>query len=240
MELVLDNKDNMEVTGNNQKNFINSILGKTINTGIDIAIRAILPDVIEDSVIDIKDDILNNGLKEGVKNAIDSGIEIGKSAAGIFTGEFENISQVKTAVDKGGIIETISSLLDSAIDSSKKAGKIDASIAKELKNQKNNIMDSVANNVENTFTDQEKAIEKLEKYNINWKNYYIEKDFDGMQKEYNKMKIQLKNIIPFENTLNETRQIETIHNLIKNKGKNFNLSEDEIELVSKLSKTIKE
>ena len=236
MELVLENKQNTEVEERNQKGFLNSLLGKTINTGIDIAIRAILPDVIENQVIDIKDDILNNGIKEGISNAIKSGLELGKSAIGIVTGDFENISQVKTAVDKGGIIETISSLLDSAINSAKKAGKIDSATAKELKEQKNKIMDSVSNNIENTFTDQTKAIEKLEKYNSNWKAYYNAKDFDGMQKEYNKMKIQLKNIIPFENTINETRQIETIHNLIKNKGKDFNLSQDELELVNKLSK----
>lgn len=235
MELVLDNQTNVEVKDNSQKGFLNSILGKTINTGIDIAIRAILPDVIEESVIGIKDEIFNNGLKEGVQNAIESGIEMGKSAVGIFTGEFENITQVKTAVEKGGIIETISSLLDSAINSAKKAGKLDSATAKELKEKKNKIMDSVINNVENTFTDQAKAIEKLEKYNNNWKNYYNNQDFDGMQKEYNKMKVQLKNIVPFEKTLNETRQIENIHNLIKNKGMDFNLSETELELVQKLS-----
>lgn len=235
MELVLDNKQSEKVEEGSQKGFLNSLLGKTINTGIDIAIRTILPDVIENQVIDIKDDIFNNGVKEGIDNAIKSGIELGKSAAGIFTGEFENISQVKTAVGNGGIIETISSLLDSAINRAKKSGKINSLTAKELKEQKNKIMDSVSNNIENTFTDQSKAIEKLEKYNSNWKNYYNQKDFEGMQKEYNKMKTQLKNIIPFENTINETRKIETIHNLIKNKGKIFDLSQDELELVNKLS-----
>lgn len=235
MELALENNENVEVEESTQKSFLSSILGKTINTGIDVAIRALLPDVIEDTVINIKDEIFKNGLKEGVETAVKSGIEMGKSAAGIVTGDFENISQVKKAIGNGGIIDTVSSLLDSAINSAKSSGKIDSSTAKLLKEQKNKIMDSVSNNVENTFTDQAKAIEKLEKYNTNWKGYYEEQDFDGMQKEYEKMKVQLKNIIPFENTITETRQIETIHNLIKNKGKDFNLSEDEMELVKKLN-----
>lgn len=235
MELTLENNQSMQVQESEQKGFLNTILGKTINTGIDIAIRAVLPDVIEDSIIDIKDEIFNNGLKEGVETAVKSGIELGKSASGIFTGEFENLSQVKTAIKNGGIIDTVSSLLDSAINKVKESGKIDSYTARELKEHKNQIMESVANNVENTFVDQARAIEKLEKYNNNWKNYYEQQDFDGMQKEYDKMKVQLKDIIPFENTISQTRQIETIHNLIKNKGKDFNLSENELELVKKLS-----
>lgn len=235
MELTLENNQIFHEHESEQKGFLNSILGKTINTGIDIALRVFLPDVIEDAAIDIKDEIFKNGLKEGVQTAVKSGIELGKSASGIFTGDFENLTQVKTAVKNGGIIDTVSSLLDSAINSVKEAGKIDSLAARELKEHKNQIMESVANNVENTFVDQAKAIEKLEKYNNNWKNYYEQHDFNGMQKEYDKMRVQLKNIIPFETTINQTRQIETIHNLIKNKGKDFNLDENEMELVKKLS-----
>ena len=235
MELALENTQTMQAHESEQKGFLNTILGKTINTGIDIALRAFLPNVIEDAAIDVKDEIFKNGLKEGVETAVKSGIELGKSASGIFTGEFENLSQVKTAIKNGGIIDTVSSLLDSAINSVKESGKIDSFTAKLLKEQKDQIMESVANNVENTFVDQAKAIEKLEKYNNNWKEYYEQQDFEGMQKEYDKMKVQLKNIIPFENTISQTRQIETIHNLIKNKGKDFNLTDNELNLVEKLS-----
>ena len=36
-----------------QKNFLETTLGKTINTGIDIGIRAVLPDYIEEQIIDL-------------------------------------------------------------------------------------------------------------------------------------------------------------------------------------------
>ena len=49
------------------------------------------------------------------------------------------------------------------------------------------------------------------------------------------MKEKLKEIIPIEETIKKARKIETLHNLIKNNGKNFNLSEQEIELVQKLN-----
>lgn len=50
MENVLNNSielnNNLEIE-KEQNNFLETTLGKTINTGIDIGIRAILPDYIE-------------------------------------------------------------------------------------------------------------------------------------------------------------------------------------------------
>ena len=51
-----------------------------INMGLNVGIRALLPNVIEDQVIEIKDAILNNGFKDGIKQAIKSAIDLGKSA----------------------------------------------------------------------------------------------------------------------------------------------------------------
>ena len=51
MELNNEINNNINVEKNN---FLNSVLGKTINTAIDIGLRAILPDLIENQVIDIK------------------------------------------------------------------------------------------------------------------------------------------------------------------------------------------
>ena len=48
-----------EVTAENQNNFLQTTLGKTINTAIDIGLRAILPDMIEEQVIDIKNVLFN-------------------------------------------------------------------------------------------------------------------------------------------------------------------------------------
>ena len=64
MELSLSNKNQIENTlEKEQKNFLNTSIGKVINSGVDIGIRAILPDLIEDEVINIKDAILENGFK---------------------------------------------------------------------------------------------------------------------------------------------------------------------------------
>lgn len=79
---------------NKQRNFLQTNIGKAVNTGLNIGLRYILPDVIEDQVIEIKDSFLQNGFKEGIQTAIDSAINFGKSALGIVTGNFENVQQM--------------------------------------------------------------------------------------------------------------------------------------------------
>ena len=68
----------------------------------------------------------------------------------------------------------------------------------------------------------------------NWKKYFENKNFTGMEVEYKKMEKQLKNIAPIENTINNAKRIQLLHSLIKNKGQDFNLSQEELELVEKL------
>lgn len=237
MELETNNKIEIKndlLNEKDQKNFLETTLGKTINTTIDIGIRAILPDFIDDQVINIKNNLLKNGLKEGISKTIDDTIEIGKSTIGIVTGNFENINQMQTAVKTGGIIDGISTLLDSVINKVQSKGLIDYNIAKTIKDGKNIILNNVESNIEKTFTDQIKSSEYTNKYISNWKNYYEEKNFEGMDREYKKIKKELKNLIPIEKTINEARTIENIHTLIKNNGQNFDLPKEVFELAEKL------
>lgn len=104
------------VTLEEQKGFLDSTLGKVINTGLDAGIRFLLPDLIEEQVIDVKDAIINNGFKAGVEEAISSAVDMGKSVIGIFTGKFENVTQAENAVKSGGIIDGISDALDYALN----------------------------------------------------------------------------------------------------------------------------
>lgn len=131
--MEINNRLNIE---NEKNNFFNNTFGKTINYAIDIGLRAILPDLIENQVIDIKNSLLNNGLKTGIDTAIDSAVNFGKSTAGIFTGNFENIEQVKIAIGNGGIIDSISDVLDNVINSAYKKGYINRDIKNVIKMEK--------------------------------------------------------------------------------------------------------
>ncbi len=235
MELALENNISNElIKPNEQKSFLETALGKVINLGLDAGIRTLLPDLIEDQVINIKDEILQNGFKSGVKKAISSAIDLGKSVVGMVTGNFENIEQARNVVKSGGLIDSISSLLDKGINKINESGKITNSVASVIKGGKNVILDTINDNIENSFDSQINSVEKISKYTANWKDYYKEQNFEGMEREYKKIKEQMKNIMPMENTIKEARTLENLHILIKNKGGDFNLSNEEIELASRL------
>ena len=237
MENILNNSielnNNLEIE-KEQNNFLETTLGKTINTGIDIGIRAILPDYIEEQIIDLKDNFIKYGLKEGIKKSIDDAINIGKSAIGIVSGNFENIAQMQEAIKNGGIIDNVSSLLDSVINKVQSNGLINSTVARTIKQGKNSILNNVEKNIENTFNNQIKALNYTEKYIENWKNYFENKNFNGMEKEYIKIKKEINNLAPIEKMINEARTIQNLHNLIKNNGQDFNLTQEQIELAKKL------
>jgi len=233
MQIENEINNNIKIEKNN---FLNNIIGKTINNAIDIGLKTILPDLIENQIIDIKNSLLENGLKAGMEKAVDSAIDLGKSAVGIFTGNFENMTQVRTAVADGGIIETLSDVLDNVINKTYQKGYINKSVSSVIKNGKNVLLDNISSNIKNQMDEQSQIAENLERYVENWKEYYNNKDFEGMTKEYNKIQKQLNNIIPLENILKETKEIEVLHNLIKNNGQKFEISNLEKELAEKLSK----
>lgn len=217
-----------------QTNFLETTLGKTINTAIDIGIRALLPDFIDEQIINIKDNLLNYGLKDGITKTIEDAIDIGKSAIGIFTGNFESISQMQNAIETGGLIDGISSLLDTVVDKVNKKGIINYNIANTIKQGKDIILNSVKHNIEEKFKEQNIEVENIEKYMNNWKENFKDKNFGKMEKEYNKIEKILETLAPLEEIINQARIIGNIHNLIKNNGQNFNLNQEQLALAEKL------
>lgn len=230
LENQINNKIKIE-----KNNFFNSLLGETINNAIDIGLKTILPDLIENQIIEIKDALIKNGLNDGIQTAVDHAVDFGKSIVGIFTGNFENMTQVRTAMADGGIVDTVSDMLDKVIDKTYKAGYINKSINNIIKNGKDILLENVSKNITKELDEQNNAIEKLERYVSNWKEYYENQDFNGMTKEYNKIQKQIKNIIPLEKIIKETREVETLHNLIKKNGQNFKISDLEQQLVKNLA-----
>lgn len=226
--------ENNIIKENGQDEFLQSSLWKTINTGIDIGLRALLPDLLEDQVINLKDNLLNYGFKEGMTKSINDVINFGKSAVGVVTGNFENISQMQDAVKKGGIIDSVDSILNFAINKTVNNGVISYKTANILKSGKNIILDNVEKNIEKEFNNQTKSLENVENYINKWNEAYEKKDFNIMEKYYNNMKNELKNLVPIEKTLLEARKVENIHSLIKNNGKKFDLSDAEKSLIEKL------
>ena len=113
-----------EVSLEKQKNFLETNIGRIANIALDTGIRALLPDIIEEQIIDVKNEIINNGFKAGVKEAISAAIDLGKSISGIFTGNFENITQAQNVIKNGGIMDGISKALDYALNMLSKSKKL--------------------------------------------------------------------------------------------------------------------
>ena len=231
IENEINNEINLE---KKQNNFLNTILGQTINKAVDVGLKVVLPDLIEDQVIQIKNTIINNGFKEGLQSVIDSTLDFGKSAIGIFTGNFENTNQIKLAIGNGGLIDKSSELLDKINDKIYQLGYINKTVNTLIKNGKNILLDNVEKNIKKELDEQNNLIEKMGTYVNNWEKYYNAKDFNGMEKEYNKIEDMIDKIVPLENIIKKTREVENIHNLIINNGHNFDISELEIELNKKL------
>lgn len=217
-------------TAENQNNFLSSVVGNVANTAIDLGIRWLLPDFVENQVIDVKNSLIKGGLKEGIDTVIEKGIQLGKSITGIFTGKFEDISQAQNAVKNGGIIDGLSDVIDSALSVTTKNGWIPTNIASLIKQGKNVILDNISTNIETEFASQINNVEKIGKYENNWRKYYKEENFEGMEREYQKIKEKLKETLPLETTLKQAREIENLHLLIKNNGYDFNLTDEQKQL----------
>lgn len=235
----LEKNNNLEINNNIinenvQRNFLETALGQTINTAVDIGIRSIFPDFLDNQIINLKDNLLNYGLKDGIKQTINDAIDLGKSATGIFTGKFESVSQMQNAVQSGGLIDGISSLLDIVVDKIKDTGIIKRGVANAILQGKDIILSNLESNITSTFNKQYEAIDNVNQYMGNWKEYFENKDFNGMEREYKKIEKQLKNLAPIENTIKEAKSIQMLHNLIKNNNQDFNLSKEQLELVEKL------
>ncbi len=234
MELAIQNSLTNNI-GEEQNNFLNSSLWNTINNGIDIGLRALLPDFAEDALIELKDNLINYGLKDGVSKTVESVIETGKSALGIITGNFENVNQINDVVKNGGIIDSVSGILDSVLDKIEGRGHLNSNVIGLIKSGKDAILNNIEKNIDSTLQSQITGAESLEKHMDKWKEAYNKQDFSNMEKEYKNIERQLNKLVPIENTINSARNIEILHNLIKNNGQDFDLSEEELELAGKLS-----
>lgn len=237
MEIELEKINNNNIgLEEKQQNFLETNIGKIINTTLDIGLKYLLPDIIEDEIIDIKDILIKEGWQKGLDKIIEEGINIGKSAIGIFTGEFENIDQIKKTIENGGIIDSASFLLDNILNKCTEKGLINKDIKNIITKGKDILIDNISTNLEEMIENQNNLFGKIKENSNNWRTAYMKKDFGTMEKEYNDLEKNIKEILPIETIINDARKIENIHNIIKNNGGNFDLTTNQLELANILIK----
>ena len=219
----------------NDNDFFQTHFGQIINQSIESGLRILLPDFIEEDIIGIKDTLIEEGFSEAVNEAIDTAVNVGKSALGIVTGKFEDVSQAEMAIEKGGLIDSVSDVLDFILDKVQDAGLISKNVEKVIKKGKDTILDNVTSNIKSEFSIQTDKIEKLKGYNEKWKDAFNNQDFKKMEQSIKNINKILSDIMPVESVINDSREIENLHELIKNNGQNFDLTQEELDLAKKLS-----
>lgn len=227
-------QNNKLENNNNQNNFLKSKLGNTINSAIDLGLKIVLPDFIEDEIIEVKDSILNNGLKEGIKSALNTFCEFGKNISNLITGNYKSVSQIDEAIGKDGLIDEISKSLKESVEKIEEKGIIDKKTAKKIKQGEEKIKDTIFSNIKDKFEEQLEKEKNIEKSMNKWEKYYKEENFKGMEIELKKIKKELEEFIPFEETIEKAEKIENINNLIKSKDGKFDLSDTEKELIKRI------
>ena len=96
-------------------------------------------------------------------------------------------------------------------------------------------MDNVKDGIDNSLEEQVNSIDKINGYIDKWYKYYQEKNFTRMEYQYNKIEENLNKVMPLESILKKARTVENLHELIKNNGRNFDLTQEEKELATMLA-----
>ena len=217
-----------------KNNIFKNELTDAIKEGINAGIRFIFPDFIEEEIVNLNNNIYEYGIKEGINKSLNEIIEKVKPVIEDFPNKIENIIDTKSSKSIINYNEEIDNLLDNGIANIKKTDFVDSKTLETIEAEKNVLVENIDKKIDDKVLNQVKNTRKLEKYISNWKKSYEEKDFPGMEKEYNKIKKIENSVMMTDNLFKECNYIKNLQKLIKNNGKNFNISQEEIELLNKL------
>lgn len=203
-ELELNKKNNLNLE-EEQNNFLKTNLGKIVDTGLEIGIKALLPDYLEEDVIEIKDDLFDEGFSEALNTTVDKVINLGKNVVGLITGNIENISQAEEILKEGGLIDGVSDLIDTALNQGVKHGIISKGISTIIKTGKDTLLNTIETNIDDNFDTQIEKVEKLDKYIERWQKYYEKQDFKNMEYQYEKIIESMEDVLPLEEIMIKAR-----------------------------------
>jgi hypothetical protein len=142
---------------------------------------------------------------------------------------------VQDALSLGDLANKISEVLDNVLNKIQEKNILNSKITDAISAGKNIILNIINNNLKNNFGAQMNSIENIDRFALNWNKNYLEQDFKNMDIHYKYIEEELKEIMPLEFVMGKVNKIGNLHNLIKNRGGDFNISKYELELASKLA-----
>jgi len=226
----------MELTETMQNKInINIDIPKVANTALDIGLKAILPDFIENDIIEIKDAFIKNGFTAGLEEARDKAEEIWKSVKGVFTGEFDSVGEIKRLIQKNGILDTASTLVDKLSKTLLDKKIINKTTYNLIKTGKKEILNALEGELKTYYKIDEYNLETLQNQIQSWKESYQNQDYEAMQKESQKIIQTLQKNENLEKILVQARNIEKVQNYITQRGTIENLTKSEKKILENIN-----
>ena len=217
---------NQENNFNNINEVLSNIFGNVVNWSIDAAIKYFLPDSIENSIINIKNNLLGDNIQNIIKGNIDNISQTVKANYISEKDQVTDVNKLEKILNNPKTVKALTEIVENVLN--------EININNKNEKNKNIIYENVEANIDNEIKKQIDSINKIENYKEQWYKNFNEQNFNDMNKVFNNIKKEIKNIIPLENTIKEIRKIENLNELIKKRGGDFNITKEEMELANKL------
>ena len=226
-EIELENKkiENKIInTVANQNDNLNDILKNIINWSIDKGIKYLFPNLIGNEIIKIKNSILKSNTQEKITSGIQNIINMENKKSSISNKENNDIQKIEEILNDPRTIEMLTEIVEKILNNMDNVKIKDKSI----------VLKDIHKNLNEDITKQINSINNINNYSRDWCSFFKERDFNSMNKSFNKIKNELKNIAPIEEVIIKVKKIENLHELVKGKGGDINITKEEMELANKL------
>ncbi len=237
MEIETDKRiENTKET--EQKEFLDTTIGKIVDAGLDFAISTFVPDLIEKPVSNLKDKLLSwdfNKEKETISSGALEQTKKSEENSGKEVDIGNVVTNLKDFLKEEKTINSFSKIIDAAIKELVDKDKISSNVSKMVKEGKNAVVEKIKEKIDHELDGQIVYVEELKEQTEKWKNYYQEKDIKNMKAVSKKIDSLMKDIMPIDTILTEAKQIQNLQQLIENNNNQFDLSSTQLELAKMLA-----
>lgn len=224
----------MELTQNLPKE-ININMPKIANNALNFGLKAILPDFIEDDIIQIKDSFINEGFEKGLEEAKEKAEEVWKSVKGFFTGEFDTVGEIQKLIQKNGILDTASDLVDKITKLLLSKKIINKTTYNLIKTGKKEILNALEGELNNYYKIDTYDLESLNEQIEKWQKNYNDSDYESMEKTAKTILNILDKVDQIEAVINKARSIQKVQKYIQEKGSKEKLTKAERKLIEAIN-----
>ena len=224
----------MELTQNLPKE-ININMPKIANNALNFGLKAILPDFIEEDIIQIKDSFINEGFEKGLEEAKEKAEEVWKSVKGVFTGEFDTVGEIQKLIQKNGMLDTASDLVDKITKLLLAKKIINKTTYNLIKTGKKEIINALEGELNNYYKVDNYDFEGLSEQIEKWQKNYNDSDYESMEKTAKTILNILDKVDQIEAVITKARNIQKVQKYIQEKGSKEKLTKAERKLIEAIN-----